>query len=64
MVMFKNNLGFADIGTRYGIMMIVMILAGVFQSMWLVVLGVLVFLTAITGWCPIYNMIGFSTRRE
>jgi hypothetical protein len=62
--MFHNNLGFTDIGIRYGVMMIVMILAGVFQSMWLVVLGVLVFLTAITGWCPIYNMIGFSTRRE
>lgn len=62
--MFKNNLGFVDIGIRYGIMMIIMILAGVFQSMWLVVLGVLVFMTAITGWCPIYNMIGFTTRGE
>lgn len=62
--MFKNNLSFVDIGVRYTVMMAIMILAGVFQSMWLVVLGVVVFLTAITGWCPLYNMIGFSTRKE
>ena len=62
--MFKNNLGFVDIGIRYGIMIAIMILAGVFQSLWLVVLGVLVFITAITGWCPMYTAIGFTTRIE
>jgi hypothetical protein len=62
--MFQHNLGFADIGVRYMIMMVFMILAGALQMMVFMVVGVIFFLTAILGWCPIYNMLGISTRKE
>lgn len=62
--MFHHNLSFIDIGIRYIIMMVFMILAGVTHNMIFVYLGVLAFLTAILGWCPMYSMIGFRTRNE
>lgn len=62
--MFTYNLSFIDIGVRYAIMMVLMILAGVTTNLLFVYLGVLVFLTAILGWCPLYSMIGFRTRNE
>jgi hypothetical protein len=62
--MFQHNIGFTDIVIRYIIMMVVLILAGVLQSFGLMFLGVGVFLTAILGWCPIYNMVGFSTLKS
>lgn len=63
--MFKHNLSFLDIGIRYIVMMVFMILAGVTGNVILfTVLGVAAFLTAILGWCPMYDMIGFRTRNE
>lgn len=62
--MFNHNLSFIDIGIRYIIMMVFMILAGVTGHMFFVYLGVLAFLTAILGWCPMYTMVGFRTRNE
>ncbi len=62
--MFQHNLSFADIGVRYMIMMVFMILAGALQMMGFLIIGVIFFLTAILGWCPIYDMLGISTRKE
>lgn len=62
--MFNHNLSFIDIGIRYTLMMVFMILAGVTQEMFFLYLGVAAFLTAILGWCPMYSMIGFKTRNE
>lgn len=56
-----HNVGFTDMVLRYFIMMIVMILAGVFQSVVLVILGVLIFMTAISAWCPLYQLLRIKT---
>lgn len=47
------NLSFNEIIIRYAILIGIGILAGVFQSFILIVPAMIVFLTAILGWCPI-----------
>ncbi len=50
---FRNNLGIDEIMLRYAIMLILGIAAGVLQQFWLIAPIMLVFLTAILGWCPL-----------
>ena len=54
----EHNLNFTDIVIRYILMMFIMIAAGVFQSIGLVILGVLVFMTAISAYCPLFHLLG------
>jgi hypothetical protein len=61
---FENNMNFVDIGIRYMIMMVIMILGGILMSPVLWVLGVFFFLIGITGWCPLYHMLGINTAKE
>lgn len=56
----EYNMSFTDIGIRYALMMIFVILGGVFQSFALMGLGFVFFLVAITGWCPLLYMLGIN----
>ena len=60
----EHNLNFVDIIIRYIVMMLVMILAGIFQSIVLTIIGVLIFLTAISAYCPIYQLLGIDHRMK
>ncbi|MBC8047226.1 MAG: hypothetical protein H7Y00_10550 [Fimbriimonadaceae bacterium] len=50
---FKNNLDFAEVILRYAILMAIGITAGILHQYWMVIPMMLVFLTAILGWCPV-----------
>ena len=54
----EHNLTFVEIVIRYILMMLVMIAAGIFQSIPLIILGVAIFMTAISAYCPIYQLFG------
>ncbi len=57
----KYNLSFLDIAIRYFLLMILGIIGGLLAAPLLMVLLVLpVFLTAILGWCPVYQLLGID----
>jgi len=47
------NLNFSEIIIRYAVLMCIGIVAGVFQSFFLIIPAMAVFLTAVLGWSPI-----------
>ena len=47
------NLNFNEIIIRYAVLIVIGIMAGVFQNFFLIVPAMAVFLTAVLGWCPI-----------
>jgi hypothetical protein len=57
---FHVNLNFGDIAIRYLLLMIVVIVGGVIQSLPVMALGVVIFLSAILGWCPVYQALGIN----
>jgi hypothetical protein len=61
---FDYNMGFNDIIIRYAIMLLLGIVGGLTQQLWLMMLVVPVFLFAITGWCPIHAILGRNTAEE
>ncbi len=56
----QYNLSFLDISIRYAIIMVLGIIFGVTQFYPLIVLAILVFISAVTGMCPIYKMMGIN----
>ena len=58
--LLQYNLSFVDIVIRYAIILALGILFGVTQFYPFIVLAVLVFITAVTGICPIYSMLGIN----
>jgi hypothetical protein len=57
---FHVNMNFKDIAARYGMVMLVGIVGGVLQSIPIMALAIPLFLTAILGWCPIYQALGID----
>ncbi len=56
----EYNMNFIDISIRYAVMMLLVILGGVFQSFLLMGIGFVFFLVAITGWCPLFYLLGIN----
>ena len=57
---FEPNLSFYEIGGRYFMLMLLGILVGATQLVFLVPLLIIIFITAISGWCPIYQAMGIN----
>ena len=55
---FEQNLTIKESSIRYGVMMIPVIIGGVLNSLPLMLLGMPIFITAITGFCPLYYFMG------
>lgn len=60
-IVMKYNLGFIDIAFRYTLMAALVIAGATTQSIWLMPLAVGVFLSAILGYCPLYDMLGVDS---
>lgn len=58
--LFQYNLSFVDIALRYALIMVLGILFGVTLFYPLIVLAVMVFISAVTGICPIYSVLGIN----
>lgn len=59
---FNPNLSFAEIFYRYSIMMAVGIAIGILRIYWAVPFMMLIFMTALMGYCPVKEAI--VKRRE
>lgn len=59
---FKTNLKFDEIIYRYAAMMLLGITGGMLHNYWFVIPVMIIFLTAILGWCPIKAY--FTSKRE
>ena len=55
---FNLNLNFAEVIMRYAVLMAIIIVAGALHQYWMVIPAMLVFLTAILGWCPVKETLG------
>ena len=62
--MFKTNEGLADrvIRAVIGLAIISLVYLGP-QTPW-GWLGLIPFFTAVTGWCPLYQLLGINTRKD
>lgn len=56
----EPNLSVAEAFSRYVIMMIPVIIGGMMGQLWMMLLGLPIFLTGITGFCPLYKMLGID----
>lgn len=61
---FQYNLSFTDISIRYALIMALGIAFGFTLFYPFIVLAVIIFMTAVTGICPIYNMLGINHAAE
>lgn len=59
----KKNVGPTDRIIRLILGAIIIIIGAIFNSWWGLI-GVLVFLTGIIGWCGLYALFGISTCKE
>ncbi len=57
---FTPNLSFMEIFWRYAGLMVIGILVGVTGIIWFAPLAIAVFVTAITGWCPLCEKLGIN----
>lgn len=62
--LLQYNLSFVDITLRYALIMALGISFGLTQFYPLIVLAVAVFISAVTGICPIYSMLGINHAPE
>lgn len=70
----NSNLNFTEVIIRYALLMAIIIIAGALHQYWLIIPAMLVFLTAVLGWCPVKttlrelklkkNMAGFLPAVE
>jgi Inner membrane protein YgaP-like, transmembrane domain len=58
-----NNVGKTDRLTRTGAAFVIVFGSIYFSGFW-AILGILILLTAVIGWCPIYALFHLSTTRE
>jgi len=55
-----HNLSIKDVYLRYVLMAFFVILGGVLHMIPVMLLGMPIFVTAILGWCPIYQAMGIN----
>jgi len=58
-----QNIGAADRTLRV-LLGIIMFLLGIYFGSWWGLLGVIPLATAFTGWCPLYSLLGISTKKH
>ena len=56
----EYNLSVKDVVFRYLLMMAVVIIGGVLGKLWIMIIGLVFFLTALLGWCPIFQVLGIN----
>ncbi len=56
----EPNLSMNEAIVRYAIMAVLVIIGGVFQNIYIMALGIPIFLTGLMGTCPIYYMLGID----
>lgn len=56
----EQNLSMVEAYLRYALMMIPVIAGGLMGSLWVMLLGLPIFVTAITAWCPVYYALGIN----
>ncbi len=56
----EPNLSMVESYIRYAIMMIPVIIGGLMGNLWIMLLGLPIFLTAISAYCPIYSALGIN----
>jgi hypothetical protein len=57
---FEPNMNMAESLSRYGIMMIPVIVGGLMGQLWIMLLALPIFLTAISAYCPLYHALGID----
>ena len=57
---FTPNLSITEIALRYGLIIVIGILAGFTQQYWIAPLAIAVFVTCVTAWCPICDVRGIN----
>jgi hypothetical protein len=60
----EPNLSLTDAIVRYVAMMAVVIGGGITGHIWIMVLGIPLFLSGLTGICFIYKMLGIDTSKQ
>ncbi len=60
----KPNLNFYDIIIRYGLVFLLGIVFGITQMWVFLVLAIILFITAVTGWCPIFDLFGIDHQKR
>jgi len=56
----EPNLNMVEAYMRYAFMMIPVIIGGLMGNLWIMLLGLPVFLTGISGYCPVYDVLGIN----
>lgn len=56
----EHNLNWYEVISRYMLMMLFVIIGGVTQSLWVMLIGLPLFITGLLGWCPIYYFLGIN----
>jgi hypothetical protein len=56
----EPNLSVKEAVYRYIIMGAIVIVGGLLRNYWIMALGVPVFLSGLTGYCPIYQLLGIN----
>lgn len=56
-----RNLGIADAWIRWNLVLWIVIIAVLSQQYYIGLIAFPLFLTAISGFCPIYNILGIKT---
>ena len=57
----KENVGYIDRMIRF-VIAIVFIIIGITVSPWWYIVAVFALVTGLIGWCPVYAMLGISTK--
>lgn len=62
--MMKMNVGTVDSFIRMSIGTCLLFAAAVYYSWWSGAAGVLLLLSSLYNWCPVYRILGFSSRNK
>jgi hypothetical protein len=56
----EPNLSIKESIVRYAVMAGLVIFGGLLHNVWIMALGVPIFITGLTGTCPVYHMLGIN----
>ena len=60
----RGNIGRVDRNIRIGLVVILLMLYNQFQSGIFLVAAVIIAVTVVMSWCPVYFLTGYKTRSE
>jgi hypothetical protein len=56
----EPNLSMNESIVRYAVMVALVIFGGLLHNVWVMALGIPIFITGLTGTCPLYTMLGIN----